>query len=80
MGAQGATLRAGIATLTGADRRGSAYGVFNTVFGVAWFAGSALMGKLYDRSVLALVVFGVAAQALSAAVFIVIAQRATSRR
>lgn len=80
MGAQGATLRAGIATLTAPDRRGAAYGLFNTAFGVAWFAGSALMGKLYEVSVVGLVVFGVAAQALSAGMFVFVAERSTSPR
>jgi predicted MFS family arabinose efflux permease len=80
MGAQGATLRAGIATLTNPDRRGAAYGLFNTAFGIAWFAGSAVMGKLYDVSITALVVFGVAAQALAAIVFVVVARRSTSSR
>jgi MFS family permease len=80
MGAQGATLRAGIATLTNPDRRGAAYGLFNTAFGIAWFAGSAVMGKLYDISITSLVVFGVAAQALSAIVFVVVARRSTSSR
>ena len=78
MGAQGATLRAGIATLTSPDRRGAAYGLFNTAFGVAWFAGSAIMGRLYDVSIMGLVVFGVTAQALSAIVFVVVARRSKS--
>lgn len=30
-------------------RRATAYGVFNLVYGVAWFGGSALMGWLYSR-------------------------------
>jgi MFS family permease len=80
MGAQGATLRAGIATLTNPDRRGAAYGLFNTAFGIAWFAGSAIMGRLYDLSIAALVAFGVTAQALSAIVFVVVARRSASPR
>jgi predicted MFS family arabinose efflux permease len=44
------------------ERRGSAYGIFNTGYGVAWFLGSALMGVLYDRSPVALVVFSVVMQ------------------
>ena len=73
MGAQSAILRAGVAELTGPERRGSAYGVFNTAFGVAWFAGSAVMGKLYDISEPALVWFGLACQAASAALFLALA-------
>ena len=37
------------------------------VYGVAWFAGSAIMGLLYDHSVMALVVFGMVFQLAAAA-------------
>jgi predicted MFS family arabinose efflux permease len=39
--------------------------MFNSIFGVAWFAGSTLEGWLYDRSVMALVIVAVAAQLLA---------------
>ena len=55
MGAQESIMRAAIARFTPAERRGTAYGVFNALYGVAWFAGSVLLGALYDRSVVALV-------------------------
>lgn len=42
-------------------RIASAYGLFN-LHGVAWFAGSAAMGLLYDASIPALVAFSVAAE------------------
>ena len=60
LGAQDATLRAGIAQVVSMNKRGSAFGAFNGVYGVAWFLGSAAMGLLYDHSLIALVVFGVA--------------------
>lgn len=62
MGAQESVLRAAVADLVPADRRATGYGVFNTVFGIAWFAGSALMGLLYDLAPLALAGFSVAGQ------------------
>jgi MFS family permease len=65
MGAQNSVMRAAIADLVGADRRGSAYGLFNTAYGVAWFLGSTVMGLLYDQSLVYLVVFSVTAQLLS---------------
>jgi len=37
-------------------------GLFNLAYGVAWFAGSALMGLLYDVSLVALVAVSVALQ------------------
>ena len=62
MGAQQSTLRARIAELVPADRRGSAYGVFNTAYGILWFAGSSAIGILYGRSLTAAVAFAVIAQ------------------
>jgi predicted MFS family arabinose efflux permease len=44
------------------DRRGAAYGLFNTGFGLAWFVGSAVTGVLYDTSLSALVCFSVLLQ------------------
>ncbi|MDW8327395.1 MAG: MFS transporter, partial [Anaerolineales bacterium] len=69
LGAQESILRAAVAGMVPADRRGSAYGLFNTGFGLAWFAGSALMGGLYDVSLPALVAFAVAAQLSAAPLF-----------
>ncbi|MFL6208088.1 MAG: MFS transporter [Pyrinomonadaceae bacterium] len=70
LGAQDATLRSGIAQVVSMNKRGSAFGSFNAVYGVMWFLGSVAMGLLYDRSVLALVVFGVIAQLAAAALFL----------
>jgi predicted MFS family arabinose efflux permease len=63
MGAQESIIRAAIAVMIPADRRGTAYGAFNSIYGVAWFAGSALMGMLYDVSLHALIAFSVASPA-----------------
>lgn len=62
LGAQESVMRAAIAPMVAATRRGTAYGLFNTGYGLAWFAGSALMGVLYDVSVPALVAFSMVAQ------------------
>ena len=62
-------LRSGIAQVVSMNKRGSAFGAFNGVFGVMWFVGSAIMGLLYDRSVIALVVFGLTLQLIAAAAF-----------
>ena len=69
MGAQDAVLRSGIAQVVSMNKRGSAFGAFNGVYGVMWFVGSATMGLLYDRSVIALVVFGLTLQLIAAAAF-----------
>lgn len=69
LGVQDATLRSGIAQVVSMNKRGTAFGAFNGVYGVAWFLGSALMGILYDHSITALVIFGIAAQIAAAAMF-----------
>jgi hypothetical protein len=70
LGVQDATLRAGIAGAVSMNKRGHAFGAFNGVFGIMWFLGSAIMGQLYNRSLIALVVFGMVFQVASAAVFV----------
>lgn len=65
MGAMEGVLRAGVSDLVPAHRRGAAFGLFHLVFGLAWFAGSALMGFLYDVSIPALVVVAVALHMMS---------------
>jgi MFS family permease len=75
MGAQESIMRAAIANMVPADRRGTAYGVFNTSYGVFWFAGSALMGYLYDISIPSLVAFSVAAQLVSIPIIAVVRRR-----
>jgi MFS family permease len=70
MGAQDALLKAMLAKVIPRDKRSTGYGVFDTVFGVAWFAGSAAMGLLYNQSVLAVVIFSVALQLAALPVFV----------
>jgi MFS family permease len=69
LGAQDACLRSGIATVVSMNKRGSAFGAFNGVYGVAWFLGSAAMGLLYSHSLGLLVAFGVASQLAAALMF-----------
>lgn len=72
MAGQESVLRAVVAELSPSDRRGTAFGLFNTGYGIAWFLGSALMGLLYDRSILSLVIFAVVAQVAAALVFVLV--------
>ena len=74
MGAQDALLKAILSGVVPADKRSTAFGVFDTVYGIAWFAGSAAMGLLYDKMIAAVVVFSVALQ-LAALPFFVLARR-----
>lgn len=50
MGAHETIMRSAIADITPPAKRGSGYGIFNTVYGLAVFLGSFLLGFLYDRS------------------------------
>lgn len=45
MGAQESILKAAVAGMVGVDRRGSAYGIFNAGYGVAWFFGKCINGS-----------------------------------
>ena len=47
------------------EKRATAFGLFDTVFGLSWFIGSAYLGYLYDRSIMAVVIFSMNMQLLS---------------
>ncbi len=55
-------MSAAIAHMVPAHRRARAYGIFTALFGIAWFAGSATLGALYDHSVMATVLVAALAQ------------------
>ncbi len=59
MGAQESILKAAIGKLVDKKIRATAYGFFNAIFGVAWFAGSALIGLLYSINLVALMTVSV---------------------
>lgn len=65
MGCHETIMRAAIADLTHINKRGTAYGIFNALYGFAWFAGSVIVGLLYDRAGSWIPVFVVATQAAS---------------
>jgi MFS family permease len=65
-------LRAAIAEMMPANRRASAYGIFNAGFGLFWFLASALMGVLYDYSIPALIAFLVTAQLAAIPLFMLV--------
>jgi predicted MFS family arabinose efflux permease len=68
--AQEASLKALISGVVPAEKRGTGFGLFDTGFGIAWFAGSAAMGLLYERSILGLVIFSVVLQLLALPMFV----------
>lgn len=72
MGAQTTITRAMIPYLVSPEKRGTAYGIFNLSFGLFWFAGSAVMGILYDISLIYLVGFSLVFQLASIPLFFMI--------
>jgi MFS family permease len=72
MGAQESIMRAAVAGMVPRDKRASAYGIFNTGYGVFWFLGSALIGVLYDFSIPFLIIFSMAAQLASVPLLLVV--------
>jgi hypothetical protein len=65
MGVQETIMRAAIADMTPAAKRGSAYGIFNAAYGLSWFLGSTAMGLLYSAGIGYLILFSVMLQAAS---------------
>jgi len=78
MGAQESIMKAAVTGMVPADKRGSAFGIFNTGYGLAWFSGSALMGILYDRSLNTLVLFSVVIQLVAIPILLLV-QRQINR-
>jgi len=70
MGVHESIIPAAVATMVPRQRRPSAYGLFTAGYGVAWFAGSAVMGVLYDFSLTAVVIFCVALQLAAVPIFL----------
>lgn len=62
MGVHESIVPAAVAHMVPRARRTSAYGLFTASYGVAWFAGSALMGLLYDVAFPALIAFSIVAE------------------
>jgi MFS family permease len=69
LAAQESVMRAALADMVPITRRAYGYGLFATLFGVFWFAGSAIMGGLYDVNVTGMVVFSVVLQLAALPVF-----------
>ena len=56
MGAQESVLKSVVATIIPKEGRGRAYGILNALFGIFWFLGSLVIGWLYEKSLLMLVI------------------------
>jgi predicted MFS family arabinose efflux permease len=69
MGIHETTMRAAIADISPLERRGTAYGIFNIVYGAGWFVGGTAMGWLYDFSGSHMQLFVVGIEAISLVAF-----------
>ncbi|HAX03592.1 MAG TPA: MFS transporter [Acholeplasmataceae bacterium] len=65
MGAQESILKAVVSTMVSKEKRATAYGIFYTVFGSAWFIGSLLIGVFYEINVLFVVLFSTTVELLA---------------
>jgi MFS family permease len=72
LGVQETIMRAAVADLAPIERRGFAYGVFNTMYGAGWGLGGVVMGLLYSHSISYLIMFSVAMELVSIPIFVMI--------
>lgn len=75
MGAHVSVMRAAVAAMAPRDRRATAYGIFNTGYGIFWFLGSFLMGVLYDISIPYLVALSMACQFAAVPFFLAVKRK-----
>ena len=69
MGVHESIIPAAVATMVPPERRPSAYGIFTGGYGVFWFIGSVIIGRLYDVSITWLLAFSVGAQLIAIPIF-----------
>lgn len=71
MGMQETVMRSAIADITPYNKRGTGYGIFNSVYGLALLAGSALMGLFYDmKSIQLIIAYNVIMEIIAIAIYI----------
>lgn len=70
MGFQETVMKSAVAEITLVEKRGSAYGIFHSLFGFAWLVGSLVIGRLYEISIVYLIVFSIGFQILSLICFV----------
>jgi MFS family permease len=70
LGIHESTLRAAVADLVPAATRGTGYGIFTAIYGIAWLTGSTIIGALYSASITGLIIFTIATQLVALIAFI----------
>jgi len=74
-GVQESIIPAAVAKMVSRDRRASAFGIFTGGYGVAWFAGSTVIGVLFGVSLPAVVAFAMVSEVMALPFFITAARR-----
>ncbi|MEM4625542.1 MAG: MFS transporter [Candidatus Pacearchaeota archaeon] len=69
MGSHETIMKAAIADSTSITKRGTGYGIFNVIYGLALFIGSAIAGYLYDVSISIMMITLVLIEAISLILF-----------
>jgi MFS family permease len=69
-GVQESIIPAAVGHMVGRDRRASAFGVFTGAYGVAWFAGSTVIGLLFGVSLPLVVAFSMLSECAALPLFI----------
>ncbi len=78
LGIHESTMRAAVADLVPARRRGTGYGAFTGIYGVAWLVGGTLIGAAYARSVGTAEAVVVGTQAVALVAFVPLVLRGSS--
>ena len=78
MGTHETIMKAGIADITSIRKRGTGYGIFNMLYGVAIFIGSATAGFLYDYSITLLIILMIAVELAAVPVFFMLRKKVKS--
>ena len=79
LGVHETIMRAAVADLTAISRRGSAYGIFNTIYGLSWMLGGALMGMLYEHSVFSLILLAALFEVIAIPFFLILTKELKTR-
>ncbi len=75
MGAQESIMRAAVSGMLPSHQRGTGFGWWNMAYGLSWFAGSAAMGFLYDKSIALVIIFSMSTYFLSIPFFYWVSRR-----
>ena len=75
MGVHESIIPAAVATMVPQQRRPSAYGIFTAAYGIFWFVGSVVIGRLYEVSMVALIAFSMATQLIAIPLFIAVREK-----